>query len=993
MATSEAAATASSDSPTLGPRSAPGGPRGVANLRYLTTCLPFALCALLAACGGGGTAGGPDAGGSSLQLVSFLQDGLDNVALNTRLEFHFSAALDAGSVTDATVQIRGGNALGHAAHGTFEIDGATLRFVPDLAGLCDLSDGGLRPDTSYTVTLAGSPVDPPLRDVGGRALSETITLDFHTLDEADPALFEEPTPGAGPLEVTQATPANGSEAVTVADGNRIVLTINANLRPCSVSAGSVRLLMVQIGDIDAFVPAEGGTGNASGFATPGGDTSDQDPSDPFSWGDATALPNVTTVPIPQTIPARVRVVQSFDETQIVVTPDFGASPIPSQGRSRFPENALLVLHVTASVESYSGKRLTPFILAFTTQNLPAQENEYTLENEGETPYDADVTTADVDSARAPGRVQGFLLFAGNGDNGSNHLQPSLPQSDTACSTNYQDDDGTLDHFDPSSDVLLDTGSSPNACANDVDGSLAVVWEFKTLRVRSGVTVRIVGRNPAMILVQGDAHIEAGGRLLVRGDGLGGAPQGAGEGGKDATTSDGTEGGAGVAGGGDGGSSPEGFGTSTPARYGEHGAQGYYHDPTTGALASDVGSAGGSGGGHGNISARWNEQINPSNRNTPSGGGGGHATGGQAGTALGTGESPVSLDDTVDGAAGGTYGSAAGHMQTPEAGSGGGAGGELRPFSANIGRGPGGAGGAGGGFLDVTCGGTLTVLGTIDAAGADGGSNAGGLFNPNYAWNPGTGGGGGGSGGGIRLLTPNDIVLGASTVISAAGGRGGVGGASHGISPPLNDGGDGGAGRIVMEDANSVVTGLNAASVTPGEGTLGFYRGSFDGSRFQGGGLVPVALTEVFSVGAFDPRYEDPVQDYTGQTDFVAGTTTSTGPGIGKTCLLIEARGYQMHSDGTPDYTGLIAAPTGWRTVGYFTDSGTDAQPTWNLGQPPLAEIGGALPTDNTGAPGLTQLDTYEFIQLRITMYLSPSAGAADPGPYLDRWVIRSTSDQ
>ena len=59
----------------------------------------------------------------------------------------------------------------------------------------------------------------------------------------------------------------------------------------------------------------------------------------------------------------------------------------------------------------------------------------------------------------------------------------------------------------------------------------------------------------------------------------------------------------------------------------------------------------------------------------------------------------------------------------------------------------------------------------------------------------------------------------------------------------------------------------------------------------------------------------------------------------------------------------------------------------------MAEIGDALPTGNTGVAGLTQLDTYEFLQLRITMYLSSSVGAADPGPYLDRWVIRSTSDQ
>ena len=65
--------------------------------------------------------------------------------------------------------------------------------------------------------------------------------------------------------------------------------------------------------------------------------------------------------------------------------------------------------------------------------------------------------------------------------------------------------------------MLDTGSTRTNCVNGTDGSHAVVWEFASFRIRPGVTVRILGLNPAILLVHGDVLIESGGRLLVRGN--------------------------------------------------------------------------------------------------------------------------------------------------------------------------------------------------------------------------------------------------------------------------------------------------------------------------------------------------------------------------------------------------------------------------------------------------------------------------------------------
>ena len=80
----------------------------------------------------------------------------------------------------------------------------------------------------------------------------------------------------------------------------------------------------------------------------------------------------------------------------------------------------------------------------------------------------------------------------------------------------------------------------------------------------------------------------------------------------------------------------------------------------------------------------------------------------------------------------------------------------------------------------------------------------------------------------------------------------------------------------------------------------------------------------------------------------------------------------------------------WPTRGH----GVDTQPDWNLGNPPLADIGGTPPPGNAWAvPGIGNLDGCEFIQLRISLFLSQDMSPSDAGPYIDHWTIHFEHDQ
>jgi hypothetical protein len=257
-----------------------------------------------------------------------------------------------------------------------------------------------------------------------------------------------------------------------------------------------------------------------------------------------------------------------------------------------------------------------------------------------------------------------------------------------------------------------------------------------------------------------------------------------------------------------------------------------------------------------------------------------------------------------------------------------------------------------------------------------------------SFSAGGGGGGGGSGGGVRLLTPISIQVATTTTISAIGGGGGGGGLGSvggGFGAVSNPGGAGGVGRLVFEDSDSVIEGYAGSTIVPGEtSSAGFYRGLFDASRFQGGGLTPQLVTGIMDIGPTFPTFLDPVQTYGGQEDFKAAIPAVASRGVGQTSILIEVQGFSVNSDGTPDLT----SPTGWKRVGYFTDSGAESFPTWNLGTP----LDVTLPP-GSGPGGFPAVNSNEFIQFRITFYLKDNVGPFDPGPFVDDWTIHFCYDQ
>jgi hypothetical protein len=777
--------------------------------------------------------------------------------------------------------------------------------------------------------------------------------------------MEDQVPGVGPT-VLSTTPADHDAAVTLDVNNEAVIVLSENVHPCTVNDTTVRVHEYQRGDRNVFQPAP--NGNASGFVTPtGSGVDDATPGDPYTWG--ATNPGVITLAQPQKVLADIVLVQSFAGTEIRIRPQAGT----------WPDDALIVVELTFGLEDFAGLALAPYRFSFTTENEVMQSGVRAMTFEGETPVDDGGTTADVNTARSPSKAQGYMLFAGDGDNGTILVQPSKPETAASgCNLDRQANDGTPDDFDPAGDVLLDTGLV-NTCANSTDGSTAVVWEFNSFRLRSGRTLRIIGSNPAIILCLGDILVESGARILVRGDGASGAPQSRGANGQAGAQTGNIPnpavGGTGVAGGGNGGT-------------GRNGKPSYGGDGVAGYGSPQVGIAGGTGGGQGNTSATWMGYSNAGA--SGSGGGGGHSEKGANGQANANTYTP--MDQTARGAGGDVYPTTpnAAKLRVPHAGSGGGAGGYTE-YSGSPGyyyyTTTGGAGGAGGGFLDLTANGDILIFGVVDAAGGGGGNGGMGYGTSYWA----SGGGGGGSGGGVRMLTPNNINLSGGTV-TTAGGNGGSGAATQLFGGPANPGGAGGPGNLCLEDGDSLVTGMATATLVPAEGAPGFYRGVFDAARFQSGGLTPQVLTEILFMGPTNPSYQAPVvADFpvtlTGPgAGSGAGIPSVASKGLGSTGILIEARGFPILPDGTPDLT----AATAFYTVGYFKDSGQENAPTWVQGAFP-ADIGPRA-ADN-GGDGIANLDGRSFLQVRITFYLPSTVGPFDPGPFLNHWNLRFTSDQ
>ena len=208
---------------------------------------------------------------------------------------------------------------------------------------------------------------------------------------------------------------------------------------------------------------------------------------------------------------------------------------------------------------------------------------------------------------------------------------------------------------------------------------------------------------------------------------------------------------------------------------------------------------------------------------------------------------------------------------------------------------------------------------------------------------------------------------------------------------MNPGGAGGLGRIVLEDGDSVITGFSDASVIPGEGADGFYRGQFDPERFSGGGLNTEALTLPLLAGpipvpGISPAYQELVT-----SDIVAGIPQAASRGLGATGILVEARGWQMTTEGEIDEA---QGPTEWSTLGSFADSGIPNMPTWKPADTDGIPMDIVLGPDNPGINlGTADLVGFAYIQVRLTFYLPITATPLTAGPYVDRLTLPFTYDQ
>jgi hypothetical protein len=135
---------------------------------------------------------------SVLELRLRLPKVSEGVLLNEPVIAYFTDDLDRSTVTPDSVRIL--DPEGRRARGTLGVEGAELRFVPAPVYRADLSDGGFRPGTTYTVELRGFPDPGGLRAVDGAPLRSTVRWSFTTVSAG----------AGGGLAFQDATPERGS---------------------------------------------------------------------------------------------------------------------------------------------------------------------------------------------------------------------------------------------------------------------------------------------------------------------------------------------------------------------------------------------------------------------------------------------------------------------------------------------------------------------------------------------------------------------------------------------------------------------------------------------------------------------------------------------------------------------------------------------------------------------------------------------------------------
>ena len=129
-----------------------------------------------------------------------------SVFLNEDLEFVFSHAPDPATVTQHTFRVV--DQEGNVAAGRWSVSGRTLSFHPASVLRDDLSGGGYRPSTRYSVELVGFPSLSSIASIEGWPLDRSRRFEFETVQVAGErrgVVFDDASPGsAAPVHLATA---------------------------------------------------------------------------------------------------------------------------------------------------------------------------------------------------------------------------------------------------------------------------------------------------------------------------------------------------------------------------------------------------------------------------------------------------------------------------------------------------------------------------------------------------------------------------------------------------------------------------------------------------------------------------------------------------------------------------------------------------------------------------------------------------------------------
>ncbi|MBK9388437.1 MAG: hypothetical protein IPN34_26760 [Planctomycetes bacterium] len=228
---------------------APRCPQRARPRQVLAYLLALAVGALSGACGDGADQAPP----AAFRFLGCDQAGRDSLHLNTELWLRFSAPVDPGTLRPETIRIarlEAGEPSSAIVAGRYRLIGRgnVIAFVPDVPLRPDLEDGGLRPDSTYRVRIAGYPRPDGLRALGGELLAESAVFEFRTVGRGEVkrlfALGDATWPRDELAHVPRVVPEQDFDHNLHAwsDAETWLLIFDSPLRPDSLGSRSVRLV-------------------------------------------------------------------------------------------------------------------------------------------------------------------------------------------------------------------------------------------------------------------------------------------------------------------------------------------------------------------------------------------------------------------------------------------------------------------------------------------------------------------------------------------------------------------------------------------------------------------------------------------------------------------------------------------------------------------------------------------------------------------------------